>query len=121
VSQGKSKSHKLRLEGSSPSAATNSIPTDSSQSIKENRSPKQRFRFALHKVNLNLYLFGENKMSDGGKGSKPRPLSVANEEYASRWDAIFNRDSETDKPTRNNQETQQVQNFEVDNSGKSLL
>ena len=60
-------------------------------------------------------------MSDGGKGSKPRPLSVANEEYASRWDAIFNRDSETDKPTRNNQETQQVQNFEVDNSGKSLL
>jgi len=40
------KSHKLRLEGSNPSAATNSIPTDSSQSIKENRSPKQRFRFA---------------------------------------------------------------------------
>ena len=60
-------------------------------------------------------------MSDGGKGSKPRPFSVANEEYASRWDAIFNRDSETDKPTRNNEETQEVQNFEVDNSGKSLL
>jgi hypothetical protein len=60
-------------------------------------------------------------MSDGGKGSKPRPFSVANQEYASRWDAIFNRDSETDKPTRNNQETQEVQNFEVDNSGKSLL
>lgn len=52
-------------------------------------------------------------MSDGGKGSKPRPLSVANEEYAARWDAIFGRDnldtdSETDKPTRNNEETQQV-------------
>lgn len=31
-------------------------------------------------------------MSDGGKGSTPRPLSVSNEEYAARWDAIFGRD-----------------------------
>jgi hypothetical protein len=60
-------------------------------------------------------------MSDGGKGSKPRPFSVSDLEYATRWDAIFNRDSETDKPTRNNQETQDTQNFKVDNSGKSLL
>ena len=28
-------------------------------------------------------------MSDGGKGSAPRPFSVSNEEYAARWDAIF--------------------------------
>jgi hypothetical protein len=34
----------------------------------------------------------EIKMSDGGKGSNPRPLSVSNEEYANRWDAIFGRD-----------------------------
>jgi hypothetical protein len=27
-----------------------------------------------------------------GKGSAPRPFSVANEEYASRWDAIFGKD-----------------------------
>ena len=52
-------------------------------------------------------------MSDGGKGSKPRPLSVSDEEYRTRWDAIFSRDqpnpdSETDKPTRNNEETQQL-------------
>jgi hypothetical protein len=67
------------------------------------------------------YLIGETKMSDGGKGSKPRPYSVSDQEYATRWDAIFNRDSETDKPTRNNQETQDTQNFKVDNSGKSLL
>jgi hypothetical protein len=86
-------------------------------------------------------------MSDGGKGSKPRPLSVSNLEYATRWDAIFGRDQLSekakqeraldemvriseemglydefeDKPTRNNAETQQVQNFKVDNSGKSLL
>lgn len=31
-------------------------------------------------------------MSDGGKGSKPRPISVSDEEYAARWDAIFQRD-----------------------------
>ena len=83
-------------------------------------------------------------MSDGGKGSKPRPFSVANEEYATRWDAIFATDQKVkqeraleemvrisqemglydefeDKPTRNNAETQQVQNIKVDNSGKSLL
>jgi len=60
-------------------------------------------------------------MSDGGKGSKPRPYSVSNQEYADRWNAILNRDSETDKPTRNNQETQDVQEFKIDNSSKSLL
>ena len=86
-------------------------------------------------------------MSDGGKGSKPRPFSVADQEYATRWDAIFGRDEKAkredalnemvrinqelglyddvyefdDKSTRNNQETQEVQNFEVDSSGKSLL
>ena len=31
-------------------------------------------------------------MSDGGKGSKPRPFSVAQQEYDTRWDAIFGRD-----------------------------
>lgn len=60
-------------------------------------------------------------MSDGGKGSTPRPFSVSNEEYANRWDAIFGKDSEIDKPTRNNEETQQVQNSSLDLSGKSLL
>ena len=31
-------------------------------------------------------------MSDGGKGSKARPLSVSQADYAARWDAIFGRD-----------------------------
>ncbi len=31
-------------------------------------------------------------MSDGGKGSKPRPLSVAQEQYDQRWDLIFGRE-----------------------------
>ena len=31
-------------------------------------------------------------MNEAGKGSSPRPKSVSNEEYANRWDAIFQRD-----------------------------
>lgn len=30
-------------------------------------------------------------MSDGGKGSAPRPYSVSAEDFSSRWDAIFKR------------------------------
>ena len=35
------------------------------------------------------------KKSDGGKGSSPRPYSVSQDEYAKRWDAIFQRDLRT--------------------------
>jgi hypothetical protein len=35
-------------------------------------------------------------MSDGGKGSKPRPFSVSQDEYDSRWDAIFGRELKTE-------------------------
>lgn len=38
-------------------------------------------------------------MSDGGKGSRPRPFSVTNEEYSKRWDLIFGRD--LDKKEKN--------------------
>ena len=31
-------------------------------------------------------------MSNGGKGSTPRPISISQAEYNSRWDAIFGRD-----------------------------
>jgi hypothetical protein len=35
----------------------------------------------------------EEAMSDGGKGHTQRPKSIADEEWASRWNAIFGRDS----------------------------
>jgi hypothetical protein len=67
-------------------------------------------------------------MSDGGKGSSPRPYSVSQDEYSKNWDAIFRKDprviedqknedeaferirlnSEMDKVTRYNEETQEV-------------
>jgi len=41
-------------------------------------------------------------MSHGGKGSKPRPFSVSQQEYETRWDAIFRRDGlEEDTKTDN--------------------
>jgi hypothetical protein len=69
-------------------------------------------------------------MTDGGKGSKPRPFSVSHQEWTNRWDAIFGRDLEKnefqdilstedcvlaafdereERNTRNNQETQEAQ------------
>lgn len=60
-------------------------------------------------------------MSEGGKDTNPKPLNVANEDYINRWNAILGKDSEIDKITRNNEETQQVHNLELDSSGKSLL
>lgn len=38
-------------------------------------------------------------MGDGGKGSAPRPFSIAQDEYAKRWDAIFQRDLKDDNGT----------------------
>jgi hypothetical protein len=38
---------------------------------------------------------------NGGKGSKPRPFSVTQDEYDNRWDLIFGKDKvkeDNDKP-----------------------
>ena len=35
-----------------------------------------------------------------GKGSSPRPFKVSNEEYSSRWDAIFGKDNEKKDKTQ---------------------
>jgi hypothetical protein len=42
-------------------------------------------------------LLKETNMSHGGKGSKPRPFSVSQKEYETRWDAIFGRDLKEEK------------------------
>jgi hypothetical protein len=34
----------------------------------------------------------------GGKGSGSRPRQVSNEDYANRWDAIFQRDKDKEEP-----------------------
>ncbi len=40
-------------------------------------------------------------MSDGGKGSKPRPFSISQQEYDNRWDHIFSRDLKEENKTTN--------------------
>lgn len=32
------------------------------------------------------------EQNTGGKGSKPRPFSISQQEYDNRWDHIFSRD-----------------------------
>jgi len=55
-------------------------------------------------------------MSDGGKGSKPRPFSVAQEEYENRWNAIFQRDDVVSKS-----EAKRLANLEIDKEEKLVL
>ena len=40
-------------------------------------------------------------MSDGGKGSKPRPFNITQQEYENRWDYIFSRDLKEENKTTN--------------------
>lgn len=35
-------------------------------------------------------------MGDGGKGSRPRPFSVSQEEFDNRWDTIFGKKKKSD-------------------------
>jgi hypothetical protein len=62
-------------------------------------------------------------MNDGGKGSKPRPISVSNEEYANRWDAIFQRDKKNDVLTKSiqteNERMSMYKNDTKDNTSSS--
>lgn len=43
-------------------------------------------------VKPNKEISKRDYMSDGGKGSAPRPFSVSQEEYDNRWEHIFGRD-----------------------------
>lgn len=53
-------------------------------------------------------------MSDGGKGSTPRPYSVTKEVFDSNWDRIFKKKSD-EKTTTSNGPDQTNQSFESGN------
>ena len=56
-----------------------------------------------------------NTASDGGKGSTPRPRSIADDEWASRWNAIFGKDKEeTFKESEDSNKYQQNHKEEKD-------
>lgn len=57
-----------------------------------------------------------------GKGSKPRPLSVSQQEYETRWDAIFCRDiQEFDEAILKNDLQDVLSTEECLDSGPKLL
>jgi hypothetical protein len=45
-------------------------------------------------------------MSDGGKGSKPRPFSVTQEQYDNRWAMIFQKDLPEEETKEDQNETE---------------
>jgi hypothetical protein len=56
-------------------------------------------------------------MSDGGKGSKPRPFSVTQDEYENRWNAIFQRDDVVSKSEAKRLATMEMANKEIEMPG----
>jgi len=54
-------------------------------------------------------------MSDGGKGSKPRPFSVSHDEWSKRWDAIFQRDLDDKEEVKLEQQKQKETAIEEKN------
>jgi hypothetical protein len=53
-------------------------------------------------------------MSDGGKGDKPRPFSVTQEEYDNRWNMIFQRDNKTEAEKFDEKVIMKNEYFELD-------
>jgi hypothetical protein len=51
---------------------------------------------------------------NGGKGCKPRPFSVTQEEYDNRWDMIFNRDKKSEAEKFDEKVIMKNEYFELD-------
>lgn len=47
-------------------------------------------------------------MSDGGKGDKPRPLSIPKEEFDNRWEVIFGKKKPEEEQPNEETGTDQV-------------
>jgi hypothetical protein len=53
-------------------------------------------------------------MNQGGKGDKPRPFSVTQEEYDNRWNMIFQRDNKTEAEKFDEKVIMKNEYFELD-------
>jgi hypothetical protein len=60
------------------------------------------------------YYNKELYMNDGGKGCKPRPFSVTQEEYDNRWNLIFQRDQKTEAEKFDEKVVMKNEYFELD-------
>tara|TARA_R110000796_G_scaffold22353_6_gene64900 strand:- start:16218 stop:16403 length:186 start_codon:yes stop_codon:yes gene_type:complete len=60
-------------------------------------------------------------MSDGGKGSAPRPYSVKQEKFASNWDSVFGKKKpayEADDGALTDEQLQQIKDSVEKNDNK---
>jgi hypothetical protein len=53
-------------------------------------------------------------MSDGGKGSAPRPFSVPKEEFDNRWDVIFGKKKKTEEQKFDEQVVMKDEFYDLD-------
>ena len=53
-------------------------------------------------------------MSDGGKGSRPRPFSVDQKTFDNNWDMIFNKNKKTDAEKFDEQVIMKNEFYDVD-------
>jgi hypothetical protein len=58
-------------------------------------------------------------MSDGGKGSKPRPLSVSQEEFGDRFDTIFGKKKKTDAEKFDEKVVMKNEYFDLDSESST--
>jgi hypothetical protein len=56
-------------------------------------------------------------MADGGKGSKPRPFSVSQEEFSNRFDTIFSKKKKTDAEKFDEQVVMKDEYYDMDGEG----
>jgi hypothetical protein len=55
---------------------------------------------------------------EAGKGCKPRPFSVTQEEYDNRWDAIFGKDKKTEEEKFDEQVVMKEEFYDVEEDKK---
>ena len=53
-------------------------------------------------------------MSDGGKGSAPRPFSVSKEEFDNHWDVIFGKKKKTEEQKFDEQVVMKDEFYDLD-------
>ena len=53
-------------------------------------------------------------MSDGGKGSKPRPFSVSQEEFGNRFDTIFSKKKKSESEKFDEQVIMKSEYYDID-------
>ena len=66
-----------------------------------------------------LYRLPNTKEQHMSKGSRPRPYSVTQREYDTRWDAIFGRDLKEDKLAREEAELEDEEFERIQRVNKS--